>query len=149
VLLSLQCYNHSEAKRGHPCPLSPPYCSPCGVFNSFTNVERRQKGFRSSARIFFGERTHATCSDVIPEPFQREIIKRWEMSREYRTREPHIFVVVFYVSPRPPPPSPDTIAMAPLMDQITKKTPNPKCRLFFKIDLQRDLAAGVYLSEAT
>ncbi len=27
-------------------------------------------------------------------------------------------------------------------------TPNPNGRLFFKIDLQRDLAAGVYLSEA-
>ncbi len=35
-----------------------------------------------------------------------------------------------------------------LMDQITIKTPNPKCRLFLKIDLKRDLAAGVYLSEA-
>jgi hypothetical protein len=34
------------------------------------------------------------------------------------------------------------------MDQITIKTPNPKCRLFLKIDLLRDLAAGVYLSEA-
>jgi hypothetical protein len=32
------------------------------------------------------------------------------------------------------------------MDQISKKTPNPKCRLFLKIDLY--LAAGVYLSEA-
>ncbi len=35
------------------------------------------------------------------------------------------------------------------MDQITIKTPNPKGRLFFlKIDLLRNLAAGVYLSEA-
>jgi hypothetical protein len=34
------------------------------------------------------------------------------------------------------------------MDQISIKTPNPKGRLFFKIDLLRDLAAGVYLSEA-
>jgi hypothetical protein len=34
------------------------------------------------------------------------------------------------------------------MDQMTKKTPNPKCRLFLKIDLGRGLAAGVYLSEA-
>jgi hypothetical protein len=30
------------------------------------------------------------------------------------------------------------------MDQITKKTPNPKFQFFLKIDLQRDLAAGVY-----
>jgi hypothetical protein len=34
------------------------------------------------------------------------------------------------------------------MDQMTIKTPNPKFRLFLKIDLERDLAAGVYLSEA-
>ncbi len=34
------------------------------------------------------------------------------------------------------------------IDQITIKTPNPKGRLFLKIDLERDLAAGVYLSEA-
>ncbi len=34
------------------------------------------------------------------------------------------------------------------MDQITAKTQNPKGRLFYKIDLLRDLAAGVYLSEA-
>ncbi len=34
------------------------------------------------------------------------------------------------------------------MDQITKKTPNPKCRLFLKILPAKDLAAGVYLSEA-
>jgi hypothetical protein len=34
------------------------------------------------------------------------------------------------------------------MDQITIKKPNPKGRLFLKIDLERDLAAGVYLSEA-
>jgi hypothetical protein len=34
------------------------------------------------------------------------------------------------------------------MDQINIKTPNPKGRLFLKIYLQRDLAAGVYLSEA-
>jgi hypothetical protein len=33
------------------------------------------------------------------------------------------------------------------MDQITIKTPNPKGRLFFKIDLEWDLAAGVYLYE--
>jgi hypothetical protein len=31
------------------------------------------------------------------------------------------------------------------MDQIS--TPNPKCRLFLKIDQYRYLAAGVYLSE--
>jgi hypothetical protein len=34
------------------------------------------------------------------------------------------------------------------MDKITIKTPNPKGRLFIKIGLQRDLAEGVYLSEA-
>jgi hypothetical protein len=34
------------------------------------------------------------------------------------------------------------------MDQISMKTPNPKCRLFLKIDQYRCLAAGVYLSEA-
>jgi hypothetical protein len=34
------------------------------------------------------------------------------------------------------------------MDQISIKTPNPKCRLFFKIYLYSYLAAGVYLSEA-
>ncbi len=34
------------------------------------------------------------------------------------------------------------------MDQISKKTPNPKCRLFKKIDLLWYLAAGVYLSDA-
>jgi hypothetical protein len=34
------------------------------------------------------------------------------------------------------------------MDQIALKKPNPKCRLFLKIDLYRDLAACVYLSEA-
>jgi hypothetical protein len=34
------------------------------------------------------------------------------------------------------------------MGQITIKTPNPKCRLFLKIYLQRDQAAGVNLSEA-
>jgi hypothetical protein len=34
------------------------------------------------------------------------------------------------------------------MDQITLKTPNPKCRFFLKIDLYGDLAAGVYLTEA-
>ena len=34
------------------------------------------------------------------------------------------------------------------MDQISLKTPNPKCRLFLKIDQERYLAAGVYLSEA-
>ncbi len=34
------------------------------------------------------------------------------------------------------------------MDQITIKTPNPKGSLFLKIDLKRDLAAGIYLSEA-
>jgi hypothetical protein len=34
------------------------------------------------------------------------------------------------------------------MDQISIKTPNPKCRLFLKIDQERYLAAGVYLSEA-
>jgi hypothetical protein len=34
------------------------------------------------------------------------------------------------------------------MDQISMKKQNPKCRLFLKIDLYRDLAAGVYLSEA-
>jgi hypothetical protein len=35
------------------------------------------------------------------------------------------------------------------MDQITMKTPNLKCRLFFKIGQYRNLAAGVYLSEAS
>ncbi len=30
------------------------------------------------------------------------------------------------------------------MDQITIKTPNPTGSLFLKIDLKRDLAAGVY-----
>ncbi len=35
------------------------------------------------------------------------------------------------------------------MDQVSIKTPNPKCRLFLKIYQQRYLAAGVYLSEAT
>jgi hypothetical protein len=34
------------------------------------------------------------------------------------------------------------------MDKITIKTPNPKGRLFCKLYLSRDLAAGVYLSEA-
>jgi len=34
------------------------------------------------------------------------------------------------------------------MDQKSKKTPNPKCRLFLKIDQYWYLAAGVYLSEA-
>jgi hypothetical protein len=34
------------------------------------------------------------------------------------------------------------------MDQISIKTPNPKCRLFLKIYQERYLAAGVYLSEA-
>jgi hypothetical protein len=34
------------------------------------------------------------------------------------------------------------------MDQITIKTPNPKGRLFLKIDLERDLAAGVYQPQA-
>jgi hypothetical protein len=34
------------------------------------------------------------------------------------------------------------------MDQISIKTPNPKCRLFLKIEQLRYLAAGVYLSEA-
>jgi hypothetical protein len=34
------------------------------------------------------------------------------------------------------------------MDQTSIKTPNPKCRLFLKIYQLRDLAAGVYLSEA-
>jgi hypothetical protein len=33
------------------------------------------------------------------------------------------------------------------MDQISIKTPNPKCRLFLKIDQERYLAVGVYLSE--
>ncbi len=33
------------------------------------------------------------------------------------------------------------------MEQISIKTPNPKCRIFLKIDLYRYLAAGVYLSE--
>jgi hypothetical protein len=36
-----------------------------------------------------------------------------------------------------------------VMDQITIKTPSPKGRLFSIIDLERDLAAGVSLSEAT
>jgi hypothetical protein len=34
------------------------------------------------------------------------------------------------------------------MDQISKTTPNPKCRLFEKTHLLWYLAAGVYLSEA-
>ncbi len=34
------------------------------------------------------------------------------------------------------------------MDQISIKTPNPKCRLFLKTLQSRYLAAGVYLSEA-
>ena len=34
------------------------------------------------------------------------------------------------------------------MDQISIKAPNPKCRLFLKIDQKRYLAAGGYLSEA-
>ncbi len=34
------------------------------------------------------------------------------------------------------------------MDQISKKTLNPKGRLFLKIDLLRYMAAGVYLFEA-
>ncbi len=34
------------------------------------------------------------------------------------------------------------------MDQISIKTPNPKCRLFYKIVQYRYLAAGVYLPEA-
>ena len=34
------------------------------------------------------------------------------------------------------------------MDQIPIKTPDPKGRLFLKIELLRDLAAGAYLSEA-
>jgi hypothetical protein len=34
------------------------------------------------------------------------------------------------------------------MDQISIKRPNPKCRLFLKIGQERDLGAGVYLSEA-
>ncbi len=33
------------------------------------------------------------------------------------------------------------------MDQITLKTPNPTGSLFLKIDMKRDLAAGVYLSD--
>jgi hypothetical protein len=33
------------------------------------------------------------------------------------------------------------------MDQISKKTSNPKCLLFLKIDQLWYLAAGVYLSE--
>ncbi len=35
------------------------------------------------------------------------------------------------------------------MDKITRKTPNPKGRLFLKIDLERDLAAGIFQSEAS
>ena len=38
--------------------------------------------------------------------------------------------------------------MVASMDQISKKIPNPKCRLFLKIDQKRYLAAGAYLSEA-
>ncbi len=34
------------------------------------------------------------------------------------------------------------------MDQIALKTPNPKCWLFLKIDMQRYLVPCVYLSEA-
>jgi hypothetical protein len=33
------------------------------------------------------------------------------------------------------------------MDQISIKTPNPKCRRFLKIDQKRYLAAGVNMSE--
>jgi hypothetical protein len=40
--------------------------------------------------------------------------------------------------PGPPPPP-----IFPIMDQISIKTPNPKCRLFLKIDQQRYLAVGV------
>jgi hypothetical protein len=36
----------------------------------------------------------------------------------------------------------------PFMDQISIKTPNPKCQIFLKIDQEGFLAAGVYLSEA-
>ncbi len=32
-------------------------------------------------------------------------------------------------------------------DQISKKTPTPKCRLFLKIDQKRYLVAGEYLPE--
>ncbi len=35
-----------------------------------------------------------------------------------------------------------------IMDQISIKTPNPKCRLFLKFDQERYLAPGVYLSKA-
>ena len=35
-----------------------------------------------------------------------------------------------------------------IMHQISKKTTNPKCRLFSKIELKRYMAAGVYLFEA-
>jgi hypothetical protein len=34
------------------------------------------------------------------------------------------------------------------MNQITIKTPNPKGRLFLNINLERDFAAGLHLSEA-
>jgi hypothetical protein len=34
------------------------------------------------------------------------------------------------------------------MDQIPIKTPNPKCRLFLKIDQKKVLGVGCYLSEA-
>ncbi len=34
------------------------------------------------------------------------------------------------------------------MDLLSVKTPNPKGRLFLKIEPKRDLAGGVYLSEA-
>ncbi len=34
-----------------------------------------------------------------------------------------------------------------IMDQISLKTPNPKCRLFLTIDQKRYLAAGVNMSE--
>jgi hypothetical protein len=40
----------------------------------------------------------------------------------------------------------DLPALPQIMDQISIKTPNPKCRLFLKVD--QYLAAGVYLSEA-
>jgi hypothetical protein len=147
AMLLPQPQGRRVVKLGHPYLLSLPYCSPCGIFYSCNDDKK----------VFVSPLEYSLVRGASPGHilmpflcrFQREIIRNGNTSRESRARNPHLFAVVFYGYPRPPPPSPDTIAMDPLMDQITKKTPNLKCRLFFKIDLQRDLAAGVHLSEAT
>ncbi len=121
-------------KRGHPYPLSSPSYNQCGIFNSFTNMQRWQKGFRSSAWIFLSARSHDTSwchSCAVPKGNNKEMGN----VEGVLSKETTLFAVVFYGSPRPPPPSPDTIAMAPLMDQLTIKTLNPKCRLFLNIHL--------------